>query len=73
MGDNMLNWLKNEKHFPKLFWQAKGSDVAFGAVGKRRELLSIPEAPDTLLFGGMTFSLDKRDPLLERLSSVLFF
>lgn len=69
----MFDWLKNEKHFPKLFWQAKGSDVALGAVGKRRELLSIPETPDALLFGGMTFSPEKRDPLWNSFPPCYFF
>lgn len=69
----MLSWLKNEKLYPKLFWQAKGSEVALAAVGSRTVQLNIPHAPTTRLFGGMTFSAHKRDPLWHAFPPCYFF
>lgn len=58
--DELLNWLRSESRYPKVYWKEKGSDEARAAVGAAHTWNSIPllnPQEKRHAYGGMRFGL----------------
>jgi menaquinone-specific isochorismate synthase len=63
--DEILNWLRSESRYPKVYWKEKGSDEARAAVGAAHTWNTIPSLDPRekrRAYGGMRFGLAQHKP-----------
>lgn len=71
--NELLHWLQQQAHYPKVFWKDRDRNQERAAVGSFKEF-DLPTVYDDSLFGGMRFSrLGKRDPIWNDFPDALFF
>ena len=70
----MIEWLEKSSLYPKFFWKARSSPIAWAARGKKREHFSIPESVKTRVLGAKAFlPFPADDPLWGAFPPCYFF
>src|SRR5579863_3528059 len=70
--DDLIEWVKEQKVFPKVYWRERGRE--FAGAGEKSRLSSVLEPTEERYFGGMAFTADhKNDPLWRSFPRSYFF